>query len=70
MPRLSRLQRSNNAHFDLRVKAGNLPGKRGDVVYEYHGKMISLQSKANRVFSRKERRDVFSRIEKQMNGRR
>ena len=33
MPRLSRLQRSNNAHFDLRVKAGNLPGKRGDVVY-------------------------------------
>ena len=60
--KLTKLQRSNNAHWKLRQRAADVPGKRGDLLYSYHGEVLRRQSSRKRVLSRSERRGLFSRL--------
>ena len=62
MARLTRLQRSQNAHYDLRVKHRDTPGKRGDVLYRYHGNILNMQKAKKRVLTKSERRKVFTTV--------
>ena len=64
MAKISKLTRSQNAHMRLRQKAADMPGKRGDLVYTYHGEVIKRQKSAGRVLSKKERRGIFSPLKK------
>ena len=43
MSKLTRLQRSQNAHYDLKRKHADTPGKRGDVLYRYHNNILNIQ---------------------------
>ena len=57
--RLSKLQRSNNAHWRLKQVAADVPGKRGEVLYAYHSEVLKRQSSRRYVISRAERRKLF-----------
>ena len=66
MARLSKLQRSNNAHFDLRRKHADTPGKKGEVLYRYHDNVIKAQKAKKRVLSKSDRRKIFSTVRKRV----
>ena len=66
MARLSKLQRSNNAHFDLRRKHADTPGKKGEVLYRYHDNVLKVQKAKKRVLSKSDRRKIFSTVRKRV----
>lgn len=67
MARSKRLIRSQNAHFRLRQKHADTPGKRGEILYRYHRACIGKQKNENRILTKKERRSLFSLIAKRVN---
>ena len=67
MKKLTRLQRSQNAHSDLRRKHADTPGVRGEVLFTYHNKIIQIQRAQKRVLSRKERKMEFDSIRSHFN---
>lgn len=69
MAKISKLTRSQNAHFRLRQKAADMPGKKGDVIYYYHTKVIDSQHDNKRILSKKERRGIFASIRRKVFGR-
>ena len=68
MAKKTKLARSNAAHERLYYAnytppAGSLPGA---VKTEYHSAIIKAQSKAGRVFNKKERRSLFNSIKRKL----
>ena len=59
---MTKLQRSQNAHYGLRVKHIDTPGKKGDVLYGYHGNVIKMQTAKKRILSDSEKRRVFETV--------
>lgn len=47
MAKLTRFQRSQNAHFNLRMKHAHTPGKKGDVLHRYHNNIPNMQKAMN-----------------------
>ena len=62
--RLTRYQRSQNAHWDLRKKHENTAGKKGDVLYLYHDHVLNVQKAKKKVLTLKERRKIFATVKK------
>lgn len=62
MARLSKLQRSNNAHLILRHIHAKTPGKKGDVLFRYHDNVFKAQRAKKRVLSKSDRRKIFSTV--------
>ena len=62
--KLSRLQRSQNAHFRLRQKAADIPGLRGEILHTYHKTILDEQKQARRILTKKERQGVFRSLSK------
>lgn len=69
MARSQRLVRSQNAHFKLRNKAYDMPGKKGELLYRYHRAVLGKQKTKNRILTKKERRSLFLLIAKRVNKR-
>lgn len=69
MAKLTRFQRSQNAHFDLRKKHADTPGKRGDVLHRYHNNILNMQKAKKRVLTKNERRKVFATVRKRVYNR-
>ena len=67
MSRLTKLVRSQNAHMGLRQKAADVPGKRGEVLYTYHNKILQIQKHQKRVLTKFERREEFKSINSHFN---
>ena len=67
MAKLSKLIRSQNAHHILRQKAADVPGKKGEVLYTYHNKILQIQKHQNRVLSKSERRMEYKSINSHFN---
>lgn len=67
MAKLSKFIRSQNAHHMLRQKAADVPGKRGEVLYTYHNKILQIQKHQNRVLSKSERRMEYKSINSHFN---
>ena len=67
MARTKRLIRSQNAHFRLRQKHADTPGKRGEILYRYHRACIGKQKTENRILSKTERRSLYMKITKRVN---
>ena len=67
--KLSKYQKSQNAHFRLRQKAADMPGKKGDVFYYYHTEVINRQAGRKSVLAKKERRGIFAAIRRKVFGR-
>ena len=65
--RLTKLQMSNNAHFDLRMKHERSGHRNADLFYRYHKAVGIAQHKQGRVFSLKERRSIFKKIKSRIN---
>jgi hypothetical protein len=65
---LTRLERSNKAHARLyNLHTENLINNIGNekstqILRNYHATIKSLQSKKNRIFTKKERRKIFNSI--------
>ena len=62
MAKLTRFQRSQNAHFDLRMKHADTPGKKGDVLHRYHNNILNIQKAKKRILSKSERRKIFATV--------
>ena len=62
MAKLTRFQRSQNAHFKLRMKHADTPGRKGDILHKYHDVILNKQKKEKRVVPIKKRRQIFSSI--------
>ena len=62
MAKLSRLQRSQNAHSRLRMKHADTPGKKGEIKYTYHNKILAKQKALGRVMTRSERKMEYDSI--------
>ena len=62
MKKLTRLQRSQNAHLNLRRKHADTPGVRGEVLFTYHNKIFQVQRAQKRILSRSERKMEFDSI--------
>ena len=69
MKKLTRLQRSQNAHYDLRRKHTYTPGKKGDVLYRYHDNILNMQKAKKRILSKNERQRVFTTVRKRVYGK-
>ena len=69
MARSQRLVRSQNAHWKLRNKASDMPGKRGEILYRYHRAVLGKQKTENRILQKNERRKLFSMITKRVNNK-
>lgn len=67
MARLTRLQRSQNAHSRLRMKHADTPGKKGEVLFTYHNKILQIQKHQNRILSKSERRMEYNSIRSHFN---
>ena len=60
---MTRLIRSQNAHWNLRQKAAKSSKKRiGDIKYRYHEAVIKAQKAKQRVLTRKERSRIFKTV--------
>ena len=46
--KLTRLQRSQNAHWDLRQRAADVPGVRGEILFKYHKVILDKQKQKRR----------------------
>lgn len=66
MARLTRLQRSQNAHSVLRMKHADTPGKRGDVLYRYHNNVLQMQKAKKRILTKTEKRKVYTTVRKRV----
>ena len=64
--RLSKLQMSNNAHFDLQLKHRDSTHKDADLFYRYHKSVGTAQFKQGRIFSKEERRAIFNKIKSRL----
>ena len=62
MSKLTKFQRSQNAHFNLRMKHSNTPGKKGEVLHRYHNNILNMQKAKKRILSKNEKRKVFKTI--------
>lgn len=62
MAKLTRFQRSQNAHFKLRKKHADTPGKKGEIKYTYHNKILARQKALGRVMTRSERKMEYDSI--------
>ena len=62
MARLTKLQRSQNAHFKLRMKHADTPGKKGEIKFTYHNKILARQKALGRVMTRSERKMEYDSI--------
>ena len=69
MAKLTRFQRSQNAHFNLRMKHANTPGKKGDVLHRYHNNILNMQKAKKRILSKNERRRVFTTVRNRVYGK-
>ena len=67
MAKLTRLQRSQNAHSRLRLKHADTPGKRGEIKYTYHNKILARQKDLGRVMTRQERKMEYDSISSYFN---
>ena len=66
MAKLTRFERSQNAHFNLRMKHANTPGKKGDVLHRYHNNILNIQKARKRILSKNERQKVFATVRKRV----
>ena len=62
MAKLTRFQRSQNAHFNLRMIHANTPGIKGEIKYTYHNKILQRQKALGRVMTRNERKMEYDSI--------
>ena len=62
MAKLTRFVCSQNAHHELRQKAYDIPGTRGEILYRYHQGILKKQKHENRIIPLKERRKIFASI--------
>ena len=62
MAKLTRFERSQNAHFNLRMKHADTPGKKGEIKYTYHNKILARQKALGRVMTRRERKMEYDSI--------
>ena len=69
MAKLTRFQRSQNAHFNLRMKHAQTPGKKGDVLHRYHNNILNMQKAKKRILSKNERRRVFTIVRNRVFGK-
>lgn len=69
MTKLTRLQRSQNAHYDLKRKHADTPGKRGDVLYRYHNNILNIQKAKKRILTKNERRKVYATVRRRVYNR-
>ena len=69
MAKLTRFQRSQNAHFNLRMKHAHTPGKKGDVLHRYHNNILNMQKAKKRILSKNERRRVFTTVRNRVYGK-
>ena len=60
--KLTRLQRSQNAHWDLRQRAADVPGARGEILFTYHKVILDKQKQTRRILSKKARQSVFRSV--------
>ena len=67
MAKLTKLQRSQNSHFRLRQKAADIPGKKGEILFTYHNKILQRQKAKGQVLSRTERKLEFDSIKSHFN---
>ena len=69
MARISKIQRSNNAHKRLQNKYDYIPGNTAEIKYRYHLRVRVRQEKENRILSKKERRGIFNHFVKLVNNK-
>ena len=67
MAKLTKIQRSNNAHKRLQNRYDYMPGKTAEIKYRYHLRVRVRQEMENRILSKKERRGIFSHFAKLVN---
>ena len=69
MKKLTRLQRSQNAHLNLRRKHADTPGVKGEVLYRYHNNILNMQKAKKRILSKNERQRVFTTVRNRVFGK-
>ena len=69
MKKLTRLQRSQNAHLNLRRKHADTPGKKGEVLHRYHNNILNMQKAKKRIMSKNERQRVFATVRNRVYGK-
>ena len=69
MKKLTKLQRSRNAHVKLRNRAMNTVGKTAKIKEIYHNSVLNQQFTEHRILSKKERKGIFARISKLVLGK-
>lgn len=62
MSKLTKFQRSQNAHFNLRMRHSNTPGKKGEVLHRYHNNILNMQKAKKRILSKNEKQEVFKKV--------
>ena len=62
MKKLTKLQRSQNAHMKLRSKHSSTPGKIGDVKYRYHTAVLKAQKAKKHVLSKSDRAKIYKTV--------
>lgn len=67
MAKLTKIQRSNNAHKRLQNRYDYMPGNTAEIKYRYHLRVRVRQEMENRILSKKERRGIFSHFAKLVN---
>ena len=66
MARSKKLVRSQNAHWTLKLKASDIPGKRGEILFRYHRAVLGKQKIENKILPLRERRKLFTLISKRV----
>ena len=60
--RMSRLERSQNAHVRLKRKWGNKPGKGADIKHEYHREVYAEQEYFGKILPIEDRISIYNTI--------
>ena len=60
MAKLTKLQRSQNAHARLKTKHVYTPGVKGEILMRYHSNVLNVQKAKKRVISKQQRREIFA----------
>ena len=62
MKKLTKLQRSQNAHWDLRIKHSSGSGRISYVKYRYHTAVLKAQTAKKHVLSKSEREKIYKTV--------
>ena len=68
MAKLTKLQRSNNAHRRLYKKYSVLGGRDAQIKEEYHASACLLQEVKKRLLSKAEKRRIYKQATHKING--